>query len=429
MRKYFNNIKGMVFSNTARDTYILFGGNVGAAFWGFLFTLLVARSLSISEFGVFSAVLNLVVILSSLSDLGVSSGAINFISDHFSRGEITKSDEYIKASFLIRLWAVLILCLATFIFAPIISTSLLATTNSKMGIWAAVVTIFWSLDLFFPFVFQAKKMFVKAVVYDNAYYIGRLLFAAAFYLIGGLTIDKAFWAFGAGFVVTAVLTFVFLKTNFLKSKPKKQEYQKLIKFSGWIGVNRIVSSISGKLDIQMLAAMAGALATGLYSIPSRLANFIVVLSGSYSSVLATRLASFGDREKEKTYILKSTLALIPITGGIILWILLAKPFIIFLFGEKYLNSVPIFQALAASQIPFLFTVPAVSAIIYSMKKTIYIGTLSFFQLAAIFALNYYFIPKYGPFGPTITFGITNTLLAIYVWFLVIKHYWFKQNNS
>jgi len=175
--------------------------------------------------------------------------------------------------------------------------------------------------------------------------------------------------------------------------------------------------------------MAGALATGLYSIPSRLANFIVVLSGSYSSVLATRLASFGDREKEKTYILKSTLALIPITGGIILWILLAKPFIIFLFGEKYLNSVPIFQALAASQIPFLFTVPAVSAIIYSMKKTIYIGTLSFFQLAAIFALNYYFIPKYGPFGPTITFGITNTLLAIYVWFLVIKHYWFKQNNS
>ena len=176
----------------------------------------------------------------------------------------------------------------------------------------------------------------------------------------------------------------------------------------------------------MLAAMVGATATGLYSIPSRLASFIIVLSGSFSSVLATRLASFGNREEEKKYIIKSSLALLPITLGIIIWIIFAEPFILLLFGQKYLPAVPIFQALAAAQIPFLFTVPAVSAIIYAMKKTVYIGTLSFFQLAAIFVLNFYLIPKYGVFGPTITFGITSTLLAMYVWFLVIKYYWFQK---
>lgn len=427
MKKYVDNIKGIMFSGTAKDTFTLFTGNVSAAFLGFLFTLIVARSLSIYDFGIFSAVLNLVIIVSSLADLGISSGAVNFVAEHWAQGNHVKANEYIKASFMFRLVATLLISALVLLFSPFISERLLASSDPKMAIWTTVVVVFWFFDLFFPYILQAKKMFLSSVIYDNSYYVGRLLFAFAFYLMGMLTLDNAFWSFGAGFLVTIVFTFIYIKTDFLKAKPQKEEYVKLVKFSGWIGINRIVSSISGRMDIQMLAAMVGAVATGLYSIPSRLASFIIVLSGSYSSVLATRLASFGDREKEKKYIIKSTLALLPITVGIVAWIILAEPFMVILFGQKYLPAVPIFQALAAAQIPFLFTVPAVSAIIYSMKKTIYIGTLSFFQLAAIFALNFYLIPKYGVFGPTITFGVTNTLLAVYVWFLVIRHYWINKS--
>ncbi len=427
MNKYFEKIKSLAYSSTAKDTYILFLGNIGSAFWGFVFTLIVARALSISDFGIFSAVLNLVVILSSLADLGISTGSVNFVSENYSRGEHKKADEYIKASFVIRILVVAVISLIVFVFAPTISIKLLATTDPKMAVWSAIIPIFLFPDLFFQYILQAKKKFLQATIYDNSFYIARLLFALAFYLLGALTMSNAFWAFGLGFLVTLILTVVYIKTDFLYTNPTKEQYKNLFKFSGWIAVNRIISSVSGKLDVQMLAAMVGAVATGLYSIPSRLASFIIVIAGSFSSVLATRLAGFNDREKEKTYIIKSTLALIPITLGIVLWIVFAKPFMLILFGEKYLPAVPIFQALVASQIPFIFTVPAVSAIIYSMKKTVYIGTLSFFQLAAIFALNYYFIPKYGPIGPTITFGITNTLLAIYVWGIVINHYWIKKS--
>jgi O-antigen/teichoic acid export membrane protein len=312
------------------------------------------------------------------------------------------------------------------VFAPLISKTLLATRDPKIAIWAAVIPIFIFPDLFFPYILQAKKKFFHSTLIDNAFYIARLLFAFAFFLIGGLTMSKAFWAFGAGFLVEVPLILIFIKTDFWRSKPQKDEYKNLLKFSGWIAVNRIISSVSGRLDIQMLASMAGAVATGLYSIPSRLASFVIVLSGSYSSVLAPRMAGFGDKVKEKSYLIKSTLALLPIAAGVIIWIIFARPFILLLFGTKYLQSVPVFQALAAAQIPFLFTAPSVTAIIYSMKKTIYIGAYSFFQIVAIFALNFIFIPKYGTFGPTITFGITNTLLAAYTWFIVIRHYWFEK---
>jgi len=192
MKKYVDSIRGLMFSGTAKDTIILFSGNLGAAFWGFLFTLIVARSLSVSDFGVFSAVLNLVVIISSLSDLGISTGVVNFVSMNHESHDTEKVSEYIKAAFLIRTVAVIVVSTAAVIFSSFVSTTLLASTDSNMGIWVGALTIFWFFDLYFPYILQAQKSFGKSVIYDNSYYITRLLFALFFYVVGGLTIDKAF---------------------------------------------------------------------------------------------------------------------------------------------------------------------------------------------------------------------------------------------
>lgn len=426
MKRKIQLVKSLIFSATARDTFILFGGNVGTAFWGFLFTLIVARSLSVYDFGVFSAVLNMVVIITSVTDLGISSGVINFVANNWTLGQTRKVDEYVKASFLLRSMVTIASSFLVLIFARFISVKFLASSDPKMGIWVSVITLFWILGSFFPYILQAKKMFLASTIYDNSFYLSRLIFILLFYTLGSLSLDLSFWAFGAGFVASLIFTFIYVKFDFLKSKPTRKQYGDLLKFSGWIGVSRVVSSISGRIDVQMLAAMLGAVATGLYSIPSRLASFIAVLAGSFSSVLATRLASFNDKEKEKKYIIKSTLALIPISLGIIFWIVIAEPFILILFGNKYLPAVPIFQALVAAQIPFLLTAPATSAIIYSMKKTVYVGALSFIQMAFIFLLNLYLIPKYGVFGPTITLGAINVFVMIYLWFFVIRYYWFKK---
>ena len=417
----------MLFSATAKDTFVLFSGNILIAFWGFLFILIVARALTVYDFGVFSAVLNFVVILSSIADIGISTGSVNFVSEHTARGEDEKANEYIKSSFLIRIFIVLAISVAVAVFAPFVSSTFLATRDPKIAIWAAIIPIFLFPDSFFPYILQAKKKFFQSILVGNVFYIVRLLFALAFYLVGGLTISKAYWAFGAGFLIEVILIFFFVKIKFMYSRPQNEEYKKLLKFSGWMGVSRVTSSVSGRLDIQMLASMVGAIATGLYSIPARLSSFISILSGSFSSVLAPRLAGFGNKGNERKYILKSLLATIPIVVGVVVWIIVAKPFILILFGEKYLASVPIFQALALVQIPFLFSTPSTSAIIYSMKKTIYIGIFSSFQLIVILVLNFILIPKFGVYGPIISIGVANIVLVIYSWWIVIKHYWIDKS--
>lgn len=426
MRKYYDRAISLAKSSTAKDTYILFAGNTLSAFLGFLFTLFVARAISVPEFGIFSAANNLIFLIISVTDLGISSGIVNFVSENLSKGRELKAKEYMKAAFVVRFLVVFVFSLLVLVFAPFVSQRLLASPNPVFSYWVALISLMMASLFFFPFVLQAKKQFLKSVTVDLSISITRTTITLLLFLTGTLTIFSALASFAAGTFVAIFVGFGFIGLSFLKAKPKKEIYSRLFRFSSWLGVNRVVSAVSGRLDIQMLAVLAGAAVTGIYSISSRLALFIVVLNSSFSSVLAPRLASFGNKEVEKTYIKKATLALLPIVGGIVLWIIIAEPFIVLFFGEKYLSAVPVFRALAAAMIPFLITAPSVTAIIYAMKKPVFIGTFSFFQLAAIFLLNLVFIPKYGPIGPTMTFGIVHIILAIYTWTIVIKHYWINK---
>lgn len=425
MEKLFSSVKKLIFSATAKDTYVLFTGNVGSAFLGFLFTLLVARALSIEEFGVFSAATNLIVIIASLTDLGISSAIINFVSLNIARGRQQKANEFLKAALIIRFLSVLVVSFLIALFAKEVAVRFLATNEISVSYFVAIIPltlVFWFI---LPYALQGYRRFLDSVWVDLSLGIPRVIIGYLIFLFLGLTIVRSLWVYALAAFFPLVLGLALLGTSFLKTNPRRDIYEKLLKFSGWLGVNRIISSISGRLDIQMLAALAGASVTGIYSIPAKLAAFIVVLSSSFSAVLAPRLAAFENREKEKRYILKATLAMVPITLMVLLWILIARPFITLLFGEKYLDSVVVFRALAASMIPFLLTAPSVTAIVYALKKPVFIGAFSFFQLVAIFLLNFMFIPKYGALGPTLTFGIVNTILAIYSWIIVIKYYFLK----
>ncbi len=425
MNKFIHKAKTLVFSSTAMDTYVLFVGNLGSAFLGFLFTFFVARALNREDFGIFSAAMNLVVIISSLSDIGITSGLVSFIAEADGENDEKKSFEYQKAGLIIRLVIIVALSVLVIMFAPFISKSMLATADPMVAIWAAIVAFVLFVPMYFPYVLQAKKQFLKSVIVDNTYYLFRLVGLLGFIYFGAVSLYSSFSVAILGFVVSLLASLTFLKYKFIFSKPSKEIYSNLLKFSGWIGVNRIISSISGRLDIQMLASISGASVTALYSIPSRLSSFIVILTASFSAVLAPRLASMGDKNREREYLIKASLALIPIILLTILWVIFAKPFMMIIF-PNYIDSVPVFQALTLSMIPFILTAPSVAAIIYAMKKNVYIGAFSFFQLAAIFLLNSYFIPKYGAVGPTLTYGITNSILVIYTWVIVIRYYWFEK---
>src|SRR5258706_2325214 len=424
MIKHITRAREIIFSKTAMDTYVLFGGNVISAFLGFLFVFFTAKFIDKSEAGGFFAVTNLAAMVSTVADVGIASGVVNFISEALSNGQIDLARKYIKAAFMIRLFVVLSLALIAVITTNFIYPRLLATTDPMAGVWVGVMILSYFLWLFLPYLLQARKNFLGAVSTDLVFMITRLGALFILIYIGGTSLYNVFGSYIFGGLAAGFFGFILVGTDFFRTKPELEIYKKLFRFSGWLGVSRITSAASGNLDVQMMAALLGALSTAVYSIPSKLASFIIVLGGSFSAVLATRLAGFGNKEKERTYILKAVLVTIPIIFGIIFWAIIAKPFMLLIF-PKYLDSVPVFRALALANIPFILSVPAVSAIVYSMKKPKFIGFFSVVQLAIMFGFDLVLIPKFGVIGPAITLAVTNILLAIYMWTIAIKYYWFS----
>lgn len=428
MKKHFTSLMGLAKTKTAKDTAILFFANILSAFLGFLFTVVIARGLSIEDFGIFSAANNLIVMLISFSDLGLSTGLVYYVSKHLAKEEKEKAFEYAKAVLILKVIIFVFLSTIVAVFSKYISNNLIASSDEALSYYIALIILFAIGWTFAPFYLQAKKEFFKSSLIEIVIGLVKLIFPVIFLFVGILTIRTTLLSFGISLIVAGIFGFILTGIDFLKSKPKKETHLELLKYSGWIGLNRIISSISGKLDIQMLAVISGATITGIYSIPSRLSSFIIVISSSFSSVLAPRFSSFSDKESKKKYLLKSLFVSLAISVGIIFWIIIAKPFVVILFGQKYAESVPVFKGLIAAYIPFVLAVPSVTAIIYAMKKTIYIGVFSLFQLAAIYLINQRYIPQIGSFAPVIAYGFVYSILAIYSWIVVIKHYWFTDKE-
>jgi stage V sporulation protein B len=120
----FDRIKDLATSATAKDTYLMYAGNLLSAFIGFLFILVIARNLSVDDFGVFSAANNLIIIIASLTDIGISSAVVKFVSEKMASNDDGGAYNYIKAGFVLRFWTVLVISMCIFLFSPIIAQRL-----------------------------------------------------------------------------------------------------------------------------------------------------------------------------------------------------------------------------------------------------------------------------------------------------------------
>jgi len=403
-------MKQFLTSATAKDTYVLFMGNLVAAFLGFVLTWVIARALSVSDFGVYSAVMNLMMLLVSATDLGVMQAVVRFAGEGV----------YVKASLVVRVVSALVVGLVI-LALPNVSSAYVASSDYGVLMFTALLLVVGGVWMFFPRVLQAQKRFVKSAILDVGLGATRLVFVIMLFFVG-MSLYGVLGAMVLAGVAVGILGVVLVGTRFIREKVNVDVYKNLFGFSGWLGVNSFLTSIAGRLDVSLVAALAGAEQTGYYSIPSRLVMFINVLAASFGAVIAPRFATFGSKEKEKKYFVKTVLAILPVIFLVLVWIVLARPFILFLFGEKYLPAVEVFRLLAGSMIPFLLTVPSVSVLIYAMKEPIYVGLFSIFQVVAGVALNIFLIPRYGNLGPAMAFMVIHVCLVVYSYGVVLRYF-------
>jgi O-antigen/teichoic acid export membrane protein len=398
-------LKKILLSATVKDTFISFIGLGFTAIVGFIFTIILARTLGPAQFGIFSAITALYSIVYSLGDLGIASALINFIPKIKE-----KRSALINTSFS---FEVLVCAVIIFLFLgfSLLNKFIIPGSLSGQVLVAGLLAVNYLLISYVQGIFTAERRFVSyslTQIFDSGIKILLILFLLS---VSHLNVETALLANVISTIFALVFTFgkefIKIKFNF-----DKGIFQKLFHFAKWIAVTRVFSVFVSRIDVILLNLLAGSFQAGIYAAANRITLFFSLLVSSLGSVVNPRFSSFDNHEKVITYIRKLLGLITAISALMLFSVFLAKPIINIVFGDKYISAIPVFQALTVAMIPFIFSLVTTPALIYTFNQPRFIARMTAFQVVTMVVLELVLIPRLGSFAPPIALGITNTTVLL-----------------
>lgn len=407
-----NQIKS-IFKNTSW----LSVSQVITSICAFLWTILIARYLGVSDYGILSFAISFTSLVSIFMDLGMST---------FITREIAKNKnllfKYVNNIFLFKLilaFALLIISNLALYALGYPYTTILVTLIFTMEM------IFLSMVAFLNGVFQA---------FENVKYqsIGTIL-NCIFLLLGilitmGLDLGVVYIAISYAIGYLAYFVFMILeyvpKFGFPKFELDFKFIKEVVIGSIPFGLTNFFYTIYFSIDIVMLSILAGDYATGLYKSAYNLITVFTTFFIVYQAVIFPVMSKFF---KESQNLIKVSyelsvkyllLIIIPISVGVFYY---AMPLINLIYTNQYsLASTPV-QILIWT-VSFLFINGAASVLLNAIDKEKTVTKI--YIIAAIFnvCLNLILIPMLSYDGAAIATVLSEILITI-----LTLHYIFKTN--
>lgn len=400
-----NNFKKILFSGTSRDSFISLAGSAGMAAGGMIFTILMARSLTPSEFGIFSALTATVILLASIGDFGLSSSLINFIPKlKNNRSEIISVIFWSQLTLAIIL-ASLLLISSSFkeIFIP-------GSTFIQFIAIAALVFVY-IMEEFPMSVLQADKKFIPVALFRLSDSFIKVSILSLLFINNKITIELGIVATLISAGIVAILA-TRLETKNIRPIFPKLYFKEIFHFTKWIALNRTFGVAVSRIDIILLAALSSPFSAGIFSAAARFSLVLTLIVSSLGNVTTPRFSVFNKKEQIVNYLKKLLILITLVVIGAIILAIFAKPLILFVFGDKYIQAIPVFQALTVAMIPFVYSIATIGPLIYSLGKPNFVAFVTIIQVITLIILDVILIPIYGVFAPPIAMGATNLFVLI-----------------
>lgn len=410
--------KDLIVSRTAKDTSVLFIGNIISATLGIVFTILAARFLGPEAWGLVAAVTSLIVILASVADLGLGSSIFRFLSKEWTKDRNSSSEIY-KTIVFLRIASAILLGVFLLLTAKWLAPLVLQQRDTNLIVIVAIGLIGVLLVDLQIVTFQAKQSWLRAAIFIALTNTLRLILFLCLVVANAVNTLGVLTVFVVSLLITWVVSLVWqrlpigLPLNWILLS------KKVFSFSVWLAGNQAVSSINSRIDVLLLLNIAGSANAGIYGAASRIALGFPLVVGSFATVLAPRFASIDKKQELMGFFKKSIGLSVLISTALIVGILLA-PFLVLLLGAGYENSVVVFRLLLISFIPFALSTPAVNILIYRFNKPYVITTLSLVSLPVIIFGNIFLIPIIGILAPALVLLFVNTLTMVVTYVFALR---------
>ena len=398
-----HRIKKILATQTIKDSFVVFIGLGVTAFLGFIYTIVMARVLKPDFFGVFSAVTSLVAIVYSFGDLGVGPAIIHFLPKHPENEK-----KLINSSFWFQFLIGSIIVILFFTLSGY-SNIFVPKSLPEHFILVGVLSFNYLLIGWSQAIFTAKKKFLSFSFSQIIDSVIKIIIVFWLLRVSNLSISTAIIA---NFVSTI---FAFLFTfgkSLLKIKPEfdAHTFNSIFHYSKWIAVSRLFSVFFSRVDIILLNLLASSFAAGIFAAASRITLLFAMIVSSLGSVVNPRFSEFKSKAETVDYIKKLFLLITGVSAIVLFTVAFARPIIITVFGVSFAESVKVFQLLAISMIPFLYSVIFTAAILYTFRQPQFYAFTTFLQFAIVLVVNILYIPKLGAYAPVLGSAISNLLV-------------------
>lgn len=279
----------------ALNTFIQIASKIITVGFALLTTILLTGYLGKEGYGDYIYIITLAIIFGSLADWGTATiGVREIAKEKESQGKLLGN------IFILRLglsFLAIVLLFAFSFFLPIQTQNpLLLRRMIKI---ATLIVFLVATKASFGIIFQSRLEMQKAAVADIT--TSLLIFFFSWYVVrGGLGLGPLVWAVvwasGIAMVIAGILA---LKTARYAFRIDKKIMLELIRESLPMGAILLMFTMDNKIDTVMLGAIKGSGAVGIYAIPYRIYDVLILGAAFLMNALLPVISQYSDLERWK----------------------------------------------------------------------------------------------------------------------------------
>lgn len=409
---------------TAKDLYWMFSGNLISIVLAFVATIIIARFITQAEYGIYLALFAWSTLIAELADFGINTSLSIFFPKLLKQKKFNEVKIIYATAFKLELMVGILVMLASYLLLPLIRQTIFIDIGRILLVITVIETFFIQLTGFAVMTQAAYQKF-KEFAYVTVFFgFSRLLFILIFWFFGKITLLNILLIQLASSILNVLYAQTFSKFPLKIKEFRLDTVKQIFKYSGFMGVTKIISAIVNRLDLLMLLPLAGATATGVYGAASRIAQIYPFLVTGFGQVIAPKMATFENGREAAPFLKKSILVSFLFLFTIIIFYLFAQPIILLLFGATYLESIGVFRNLLLALTGYILSVPFTTLLVYTYKRPQLLTVLVFIQLVIISVGNMILIPRFGYLGPTYSLTLANAVLLVLSggasWYFITK---------
>lgn len=404
----------------AQDTIIVFVFFLIAALFAYIFRIILARTLTLNDYGLFFAVIAFFGVITIFRDLGIGQSAMYYVPRFVAKKQRSKVKEYIDKILKIEFWTstlsmLLIIALADFLVQNYFHYGSVATI-----IIFAIAYFFNSIELNVQLLFNA---FQNQKLYALHNLVRALLILVLAVLVSITSYKNNINMYIYAQILAYVVVLIFFGTIFYKkiysSYEKKSKDTIVIKELFLFGIIATGAQLCyvfiTSTDTLFLTYMTNLENVGLYNSVIPIVTLILYLTMALTTVITPRVSELIARKKfdEIRFLWEKSIKYILIVTLPLIGILVLYPQLILrlMFGESFvaasttlviMASGIIFFGLSQINMSFLLSIigPKNNLVIYAVATV------------ANIILNLILIPKYSIAGAATATIISYALLLI-----------------